>query len=301
MSQRGFLIFANNNPQVDYGLVAICNALMIKSNLKENHVTFVTDEYTLGWLKESRGEEILNRAFDNIIVQTWDEVHGQKATTERRFHDTLSTTHTLPWYNHSRPDAYALSPYEETILIDCDYLVADKTLDLAWGSHEDIMINRDALTLGHELPADQERMLDPFTIKMYWATCVYFRKSPTAKLLFDLVAHVRENYEFYQIVYGFKGTLYRNDFAFSIALHMLNGFGLDSVASLPSPVLLTSFDCDELYDVPAKNEFIFYVNDSKDRWKFTLSRVKGVNVHVMNKFSIIRHASKFLEIYGGQA
>lgn len=297
MSKRGFLIFANNNPELDYGLVALINALMIKTNLKENHVTFVTDEHTLAYLKESRGQALLDKAFDNIIVQDWNEV--KEAHTQRRFYDTKSTAKVLPWYNGSRKNAYDLSPYEETILIDCDYLVADKTLDLCWGSHEEIMINKDAITLEHKPPRITERYLNPYNISMYWATCVYFRKGDKAKLLFDLVAHVRENWEYYRFVYGFGGILYRNDFAFSIAIHMMNGFvSKDAIGSLPTPYLFTSFDSDELYDVPAKNEFLFYVNDTTEDWRFRLSRVKNTSVHVMNKFAVTRLADKFISHYG---
>ena len=111
-----------------------------------------------------------------------------------------------------------------------------------------------------------------------------------------------QNYEFYRYVYGFKGRLYRNDFTFSIAIHMLNGFGSqETIPSLPVPKLLTSFDCDELIEVPARNEFLFLVNDTSERWRFRATRVSGMNVHVMNKFSIIRHADRFLELYGSAA
>lgn len=298
---RGFLMFAHNNEQMDYGQIAICNALMIKSNLRENQVAFVTDEFTLSYLKGTFGEALLNRAFDHIIVEPWERVNDNKVSV-RRFQDTLSTSHTLPWFNATRRNAYDLTPFEETVLIDCDYLVADRTLDLVWGSPNPIMINKEARTLEHKLPPEPERFVDPYGIPLYWATCVYFRKSDEAKLLFDLVNHVRENYDFYQFVYNFKGTLYRNDYAFSVAVHMLNGFwAQDGIPSLPQSTILTSFDCDELHDIPAKNEFLFYVNDTTDRWRFTLSRIKGVNIHVMNKFSIIRHAPKIIELYGGNA
>jgi hypothetical protein len=293
---RGFLMFAHNSEKVDYGLIALVNARMIKANLKENNVTLVTDQGTIDYLNATHTEEVINKAFDHVVVRSWADAH--EGTSERRFHDTLSTTHTVPWHNGGRRSAYALSPYDETVLIDCDYLVMDSTLDLVWGSNDDIMINREARTLAHQLPNIDERFLDPFTIPMYWATCVYFRKSEAAALLFDLVSAVREDYEFYQLVYGFKGRLYRNDYAFSIAIHMMNGFiERDGIPPLPTPVLFSSFDCDELYEVCGKNELLFYVNDTSDRWMFRLTKVKNINIHCMNKFSIIRHAAKFLEVY----
>lgn len=299
MSERGYLIFANNNPEVDYGLIALCNALMIKSNSEVKDVTLVTDNFTLDWLRSSRGN-LVDRAFNRVIVQNWEEV--TKGSTQRRMQDTPSTTKSLAWYNGTRRNAYDLSPYQETILLDCDYLVCDRSLDLCWGSVNEVMINRQARTLEHQDPSPAEQMLGPFSIPMLWATCVYFQKGKKAKLLFDLVGHVRENYPYYQYVYGFGGRLYRNDFAFSIAAHMLDGFQKrhDTIPTLPYPVLTSSFDCDELYDVPAKNELVFLVNDTSDKWRFRLSRTKGINVHVMNKFSIVRHADKIIDIYGAQ-
>ena len=36
-------------------------------------------------------------------------------------------TITLPWKNHTRPNAYELSPFDQTILIDSEYYVFDDT------------------------------------------------------------------------------------------------------------------------------------------------------------------------------
>lgn len=293
---RGFLMFANNNDLVDYGKIALVNALMIKSNLRNNSVTLVTDDGTRDWLLKSQGD-LVDKAFDHIIVRNWKETFAR--ASERRFNDTLSTSHVLKWANGGRSDAYALSPYDETILIDCDYLVCDKSLDLAFECPDDILINRNAISLEHKPPPLEDQFLEPFGLPMYWATCVYFKKSAAADLLFGLTSHVKENYDFYRFIYGFKGNLFRNDFAISVAVHMMNGFyARDGISPLPVPTLLTSFDCDELVAVE-KNNLLFYVNDSTERWRFRMSRIKNTNVHVMNKFSIIRHADRLISLYTG--
>ena len=43
--------------------------------------------------------------------------------------------------NKSRGDVYSLSPYDENLVIDCDYFVMSNTLDQVWGSESDFMIN----------------------------------------------------------------------------------------------------------------------------------------------------------------
>lgn len=293
---RGILIYAHNNPEVDYGLIAYCNALMIRTNMPGVPICLVTDEGTLSWLRKQRGAAAVKKAFDEIVIE--DYQHLGTGARDRRYYDTLSTPKMLPWHNGTRPSAYQHSPFDETLLIDADYLIQNDRLNLVWGAADEVMINRRARTLDHLEPEMPERFLNPFGIAMYWATVVYFRKSNTAETLFDMVAHVKENYDFYAYLYGFPARLYRNDFSFSIAVHTMGGFIEDNgVASLPCDTLLTSFDTDELIDVPARNELVFLVNDAKERYRFHLARTKTLNVHVMNKFSIARHAAKIVELY----
>lgn len=287
---RGFLIFAHNNEQIDYTLIALCNALMIRANSNHPNVTLVTNQGSHDWLRKQQGE-LVDQAFDQIIIQK------TPASGPRRFQDTGSTTHTLKWHNGSRATAYDLTPYDETILLDADYLIMDRTLDHAWGSDSGFMMNRDVTTLEHLPPAEQETRLEPFGVPLYWATCIYFRKCEDARQMFEIVSHVRENYDYYQHLYRFPGTLFRNDYAFSIAAHLLGGWTEGAVASLPASTLLTSFDSDELESVPGRNQLTFLVADSERRGSFKLNRVSGISVHVMNKFSIVRNAPAILEAY----
>lgn len=295
MTSRGFLIYAHNNEEIDYGKLAICCSLMIKANLKENAVCLVTDQGTLDWLEKSVDAKLLEYAFDHIRVV--DYAAYTKNSSTKKFLDTNSTIKNLTWYNGGRCSAYELSPFDETVIIDSDVLVQDRSLDLVWGNYEDIMINCDALTLEHKTPDLHSVRLDGMGIPMYWATLVYFKKCERAKLLFDLVQHIKEKYEYYQFVYEFPGKLYRNDYAFSIAIHMMNGFlENNEIKSFPVSTIVTSFDVDELLDV-RKNELIFLVNVRDENWRFLVSNMRGVSVHAMNKYAILRNSSKIIDIY----
>jgi hypothetical protein len=290
---RGVLMHAHNNEQVDYGLIAICNALLVKWYLKVP-VCLVTDEGTVNWLRQSQGSALIDQAFDQLVEVEMDYTAGSK-----RFGDTPYSTHTLPWYNTARSDSFRLSPFEETLLIDVDYLIFDKALSNVWGAASDIMINRQVLPLNHGEVPIRETWLEQTGIRLYWATCLYFRKTEQAEMLFSLVSHIKHCYPYYSMVYGFPTQLFRNDYAFSIAIHMLNGFTeCNDISSLPFPTLLTSFDCDDLIDVPNLGELVFLVNNRTDHWKFALSRTMGTSVHVMNKFAIIRQAKKIINLYG---
>lgn len=291
---RGFLIYAHNNEEIDYGKLAVCCALMIKANLKENNTCLVTDQGTLGWLRQNLGEELVNQAFNHIKVTDWS---FQNSATQRKFYDTLSTGRQLTWYNGSRSSAYEMSPYDETIVLDSDVLVQDQMFDQVWGNAEEVLINRDALTLMHQLPKPNERRLESSSLIMYWATMIYFKKSEKAKILFDLVDQIKEKYSYYQHIYEFPGALYRNDYAFSIAIHMMSGFmESDEFPPFPNPKILSSFDVDELLDV-SKNELKFLVSSDDNDWSFEATTVRGITTHVMNKYSIIRNSDKIIEIY----
>jgi len=292
---KGFLIYAHNNEEVDYGKMALCCALMIKSNLKENATCLVTDQGTIDWLTQQVGQEMVDKAFDHVKLIGYDQFAHK--SLQKRFLDTASTSKTLTWHNGTRSSAYELSPFDETIVLDSDVLVQDGMFDLVWGNDEDILINHKALTLEHQTPRKHEVRLDTMGIPMYWATMVYFRKGERAKLLFDLVDHVKEKYSYYQYVYEFPGKLYRNDFAFSIAIHMMNGFlENNEVKSFPQDTILSSFDTDELIEV-RKNELIFLVNCMEENWRFRVNAVKGITVHTMNKYALLRHADKIIELY----
>jgi hypothetical protein len=290
---RGYVIIAHNNSYVDYCAIALCNALMIKANSVVQSVTLITDTSSEDWFRQQYPKKLIGYAFDKIILVDRDEMMNPQP---RRLNDTASTQYTVDWHNNTRHHIYDLSPYDETILLDADYLVFDTSLDLAWGSNEDVLINRRAVPVDHGKLDASHIYLDSMSVPMYWATLIYFQKTKRAKLLFDTVAAIKDNYLYFQQIWGYPGVLYRNDYAFSVAIHMLNGFvESDDFKPFPVPTIFTSFDYDELIDVPAKNELLLLV--SHNRSQFVVSRIKKINVHVMNKMSIVRQAPKILKFY----
>ena len=198
---RGVLIHVHNNRQIDYALIALCNALAIKRHL-DVPVCLVADEGALPWLRENHPAKLLDRAFDHVVYGDSNQRIG-----ERRFCDTRSTTHVLPWYNATRSDSYALTPFDETLLIDADYLILDDTLNLVWGSSNEVLINRDIVPLDHSPVPTREAWLEDTGIQLCWATCMYFRKSLLAEMLFDMVRHVRQNYDYYSLILWLPGPI----------------------------------------------------------------------------------------------
>lgn len=292
-NKRGFILYAFGNKDLDYGKLAVCCALSIKTNLKNNHITVVTDEGTKKWLDSSVSKTVLKTAFDNIIIPKEKFRSGK-----RRHQDSPWITFKAEFNNQNRVLAYKYSPYEETILIDTDYIVMNDNLDHVWGSNEDLMINNKAIDLESNIFGTiGDRRLSKHGIPMYWATVVYFKKSEYSKIFFDLVDYIREEYNFFQFLYEFSEGFYRNDFSFSIAAHILNGYVTDSVRSLPDSTLLMSYQQDGIAEVLDTNEIIFLAHNPKEPWKTTLVNIKDISVHIMNKRELLRFSDKLINLY----
>ena len=59
---------------------------------------------------------------------------------------------------------------------------------------------------------------------MLWATVIIFRKSPKSKSVFDMVQYIKKHYQHFCSLYRIDFRNFRNDYAFSIAMHQLEGF-----------------------------------------------------------------------------
>lgn len=127
----------------------------------------------------------------------------------------------IPWYNLERAMAYDHSPYDTTILLDADYFVyTDNLLSYANSDYEFLLHNRvHDLTNRNSFRYERQSM-----IPLVWATVTIFKKTPFVRKVFDLIKHVQQNYDYFCNLYRIDFRNFRNDYAFAIALHQLNGF-----------------------------------------------------------------------------
>jgi hypothetical protein len=290
---RGVLMYAHNNSEIDYFKIACANALMVQKNLQVP-VTVVTDEGTLSWSKKSLGEDFINSCFEKIVIVDRDH----KFRNQRPYADTSFSTKSLQFYNCNHWQAYELSPYEETLFIDCDYLILSNALNNCWGSNNDVMIDNRIFGPLDEKP--HTKFIDDFGIKLYWATVIYFKKSEFAKFLFSIVRHIQENYRYYKDLYYFDNGMYRNDNAFSIAIHTLNGFTESSasiVNNLPIPGLLMCWDYNDIHSIKDVNDMIIYAEKPGTKGTYIMTRIKNMDIHIMNKWAINRFSDRLIELY----
>lgn len=280
---QGVLIYALNNHDIDYVKLAKEAARRARLFLKKP-VALATDN--INWantvLKDGDFEIIIDlnsdKKYDNLI---------STGTNYRIFNDGTLSHRKAEFKNLVRTKTFEVSPFDETLVIDADFLIANDTLKYCWDQSFDFLIWKDSVDLAGFRDDSSFRKISDYTIDFYWATVFFFRKTNDTKILFDLIDHIRENWSYYKLIYQFSSAVYRNDHAFSIALHIINGYKSNQWhRSLPGKMIYSTSN--DILINKTDNEFTFLLEKEKYLGEYTLSKTKDINVHVMNKFSILR-------------
>jgi hypothetical protein len=283
---RGIVVFAHNSRDIDYALMAVIAAGLAKKNLSLP-VSLITDSTTESWMKESGTYLKASAVFDQIIL-------ADKPTrgNERILHDGTSAK-TVPFFNKNRASVYELTPYDETLLIDSDFLIFSDRLNNYWGSLESVMIGSSIKDIAGNRTRYHDIYVSDTGVRLLWATTVMFRKSPDSQLFFDTVKSVSLNYKQISDIFRFTSRVYRNDIAFGVAKHILDGFQTDSDRDLPP--IFSTYDKDILHEVKQDGRLLFLIDKNLDG-NYCLVSSSGVDIHIMNKQSIVRNAEKLLEL-----
>lgn len=283
---RGVVIFGHNSPDVDYGLMALIAGGLAKKNLGVP-VSFITDVGTLNWMEESGSLQKAKEIFDKII-----EVERPYTKNQRTLHDGFESK-TVSFINNNRYSVYDLTPYDHTLLIDSDYLIFSNDLNEFWNVDADIMMAKSMTDLTGNRGGILDNRVSETGVHLFWATTVMFRKSAESKFFFQLVDFIKDNYKYYADLFRFNPGQYRNDIAFSIAKHIMNGFETEFAYTLPP--ILTVFDKDILHSVE-ESRLKFLISNPADVSDYWAATTKDVNVHIMNKQSIIRNKKSLIEL-----
>ena len=203
---KGVVIFATNTDTIDYVAIADRAAQLIKHYLGLP-TTILTNAASLKNLRYS---------IDTNVFETWN--------------------------NSGRHQAYHLSPYDQTILLDSDYFVFDNNLLKILETVQDYTIARNNVYLN----GTAIEPMGLYSLPSLWATIIAFNKTPKSQMLFDLVARIERNYSYYRKLYNINEPNFRNDYAFTIADNILNGYTQDSSNYLPWPMLSIPGQVDSL-------------------------------------------------------
>ena len=290
---NGIVLFCYNNDQLDYTRFAIVAATYARKQLKLP-VSIITDDGTKGWMEETHSKELLDATFDKFIIDNGGVANKRNM---RRHMDSPWTEFNAPFYNNTKHEVFNHTRYEKTLLIDTDYLLCNDFYNYIFDTDEPVALHRYANYVGHDIPYVNEITLNNAGINHWWSTIVYFDQSEEAKLFFDIWSHVKDNWEYYSLLYQFPRLLFRTDFCVSIAVHLMNGLNNDDfVHDFLGQPLLNMDQKDDIAKVNAFKDVVFLKHNRKEQWKNILCRYTDQNLHIMNKRSLDRHYDDLMRV-----
>jgi len=186
--------------------------------------------------------------------------------------------------NKGRFLAYDLSPYDETILLDTDYMVnSDKLLKL-FELPTDFCCHDSTSFLMH--PNSDQDMISVYSFKTMWATVVMFKKTNRAKQIFECLEMIQSNYDHYATLHGFISITFRNDYALTLAARITNGHTSPTEDIIPWNLVHVGKNT-SVYrnnDDEFNTEYtVMFDNWTKGKIRKEYSMVKDTDFHMMNK------------------
>ena len=258
--RQGAILFAFNSPKFNYYDMAVNTAKRINHFLNLP-VTLVTNEESLPALQ--------TYTFDKVILINADKNNIRE--------------HNI-WINKGRYQAYELSPYDETILLDTDYMVNSDKLLRTFNIYDDFCCHDTTSYLMQ--PGVAQEVLSSYSFKTLWATVVTFKKTIRAKQIFECLEMVQKNYDHYCDIHSFVGGVYRNDYALTLALRIANGHTDNPRDIIPWNLVHVGKNTSVYRN--NDNEFnteytVMYDNWQRGKIRKEYITLKAMDFHVMNK------------------
>lgn len=288
-NKQGILVYARNNSQIDYVKQAVHLAERARTYL-DLPVSIVTDSPEYIDLNYPTAKHLFDRIvpmrfdgrFDNKSVSSLGENHSTKS-----FYDGSLVFKRLEWKNNARSTAFDASPYEETLLLDTDIVISNSVWLECFRQKHDFLAYKHCIDLLDCDRGDDFQRVSDTSVDFYWATAVFFRKTQENQILFDLVKHIQENWRHYCRIFQINTPYFRNDYAFSIALHIMNGYQSGDFAKPMPGTLYFATDKSILWQIN-QEELLFLLEKPKYAGEYTPLSVNSSTVHVLNKFSLNR-------------
>jgi len=205
VDDKGYICVVQNNETTDYLKLAYTLALSIKkSQSVVNKLSIVTDITDI--------PEKYKNAFDHIIP----------IENDRAMDDS--------WKLKNIVDLYEYTPYDETVMLDCDMLfLSDVSHWWDYLSMREIWFTTHAYNFKNELVPERTIYREEFVINelpSVYNAFFYFKKCETSKELFDTMKNVCDNWDYCVSKYLHKKRpkVFSTDIAFGLSLKLL-GYG----------------------------------------------------------------------------
>jgi len=271
----GAIIFAQNNGGIDYVKLANFAASKVKQHLGIP-VSLITDSSK--WLLSNFPEH----NFDQVIDLPKDTNNQTK-----KFSDGKLSSKMLEWKNLSRNQVYNLTPYDKTLVLDSDYILNSDVLKPALDLDHDFQIYQNSFDLALGRDSVEFKTINQYSIPFFWATVFIFQKTPLTEVFFNLIDYIKSNWTYYRTLYTIESPIFRNDFAFSIAIHIMNGMTEGDFAQELPGLMTYVLDRDILVKMK-EDKIQFLVEKAHYPGEYTLVSTNSTDVHVMNKQSLSR-------------
>ena len=148
-------------------------------------VLFATNTDTVDYLAIAhRAERLINHYLDLPVTI----IEASQTTANKRYN--IDSGRFESWNNKGRGTAYDLSPYDQTLLIDSDYLIFDNNLLKILDTLQDYTIAKQ----NKFIDGSQPRLMGKYSLPTLWATVIAFNKTEKSQALFDLVKRIERNY-----------------------------------------------------------------------------------------------------------
>jgi hypothetical protein len=280
---NGAIIFAHNNSGIDYTKLAVFSGQRVKEYLNIP-VSIVTDN------PQYLTSAYPNHPFDRVIETTANE-----PSSHRLFYDGTLSSKKLEWKNLTRHQVYELTPYDKTLVLDSDYVISSSNLKLAFDRDVSFQIFKRSFDISDWRSTQPYERINDYSIPFYWATVFVFSKDPSTQAFFDLITYIKQNWLYFRTLYSIDQPAFRNDFAFSIAINIMNGktegdFALD----LPGKMIYIE-DKDVLLELK-DNAMKFLIQKKEHLGEYTAAKTVGLDVHVMNKPSLSRIIDEYYHV-----
>jgi hypothetical protein len=267
---KGVVFYAKNNGFFDYIAQAEVAALLVK-HFMDVPVALICDKSETP--DTDRFDEIINIDFDAGNIRRYED---------GKHHD---------YFNINRLDVFDITPFDETLVLDTDYLVQNRALDSIWGCSETMLMNSKARQATQWPEGLLNTVLGIGYPNMYWFTACYFKKhNPFVKEFYELAKEVQQNYKYYASVYGVGSKLVRNDYIMTITAHIIGGAAHNFIKPLPVQQINSWED-----EIIALDYEKIVLNNPNDPWPVVLH---GQNLHLIQKQQIKQYQSRFEELYG---
>jgi hypothetical protein len=243
---KGVLIHAFGNEGIDYYLLADGAAKLARKHLNLPIAVITDKPYAI---KEA-----------DYLIEASSEIQQQRTLRNLKYN----------YQNDTRVHSYELTPFDQTLLIDSDYLMFGDECEWWFWTEYDFIAPTMIITPGRG--AETKYIYNG--IIQAWATTVYFRKSEYAENVFKHWKMIQDNYEYYRNVMNVYGN-YRNDYSLSAALHATNGYtpnysNWNKLTTIPTThqVVDINFKTNKVIVGTPTDKIITYINN---------------NLHIMDK------------------